>query len=163
MLSVKNTKGLVSSVVLLAGIGISALSFADSKNTKEGLTVDPMIAEKLFEKAKSNDNWKSALVTGKHAQVVFMNVSPLTNPKNEIGMETHAFDQVILIVDGKGKVELNGKISNVNAGDMIFIPEGTAHNVINLDPKKPLKLISFYSETDIPANSIIKKKSDASD
>lgn len=122
--------------------------------------VNPMVAEKLFEKVKSNDNWKLAFATGKHAQVVFMNVSPQTNPKNEIGMETHAFDQVIIIVDGNGKVDLNGKISNVNAGDMIFIPEGTQHNVINLDPKKPLKLISFYTETDIPANSILKKNTD---
>lgn len=130
------------------------------KNIKDSDLENPLISENVFEKAKLNDNWKLAFATGKHAQIVFMNVSPMTNPKNEIGMETHSFDQVIIIVDGKGKVELNGKITQVNTDDMIFIPEGTAHNLINLDPGKPLKLISFYSETDIPANSILKKKSD---
>lgn len=130
------------------------------KNVKDSPNAIPFITQNLFDNAKSNNNWKLALATGKHAQVVFMSVSPMTNPKNEIGMETHAFDQVIVIVDGKGKAELNGKIFNINTDDMIFIPEGTAHNLINLDPEKPLKLISFYSETDIPANSVLKKKSD---
>jgi mannose-6-phosphate isomerase-like protein (cupin superfamily) len=46
----------------------------------------------------------------------------------------------------------------VNSGDMIFIPQGTPHNVINLNQKDDLKIISFYSGTDIPANSIYKKK-----
>jgi quercetin dioxygenase-like cupin family protein len=133
------------------------------KNTKDSNISAPLVSEKLFEKAKSNDNWKLAFATGKHAQIVLMSVSPMTNPKNEIGMETHAFDQVIIIVEGKGKTELDGKISNINTGDMIFIPEGTAHNVINLDPEKPLKLVSFYSATDIPANSVLKKKSDESE
>ncbi len=123
----------------------------------------PMVAAQIFQKAEKNDNWKTAFATGKHAQVVFMNVSPETNPKNEIGMETHAFDQVILVVAGKGKAVLNGKESLVAKGDMIFIPEGTPHNVINLDKGNPFKIISVYSSTDIPANSNIKKMSDATE
>jgi len=41
---------------------------------------------------------------------------------------------------------------------MIFIPQGTQHNVINLNQKDDLKIISIYSDTDIPANSVYKKK-----
>lgn len=135
------------------------ISFAISeKNTSDNKVVHPMIAHKLYEKAKANKNWKSAFITGKHHQVVFMNISPSTNPKNEIGMETHPFDQIILIVEGKGKTDLAGEISEANAGDMIFIPQGMPHNVINLSQKDALKIISFYSDTDIPAHSIYKTK-----
>lgn len=120
----------------------------------------PMVVQQFFEEAKKNKNWKSAFATGKHEQIVFMNISPLTNPNNEIGMEIHPFDQVILIVSGKGNAILSGNSSLVNSGDMIFIPQGTPHNVINLDKKKELKLISFYSENDIPNGAAYKKKTD---
>lgn len=118
----------------------------------------PMVFDNVPEQAKANTNWKSAKATGKQAQIVFMSVSTATNPKNEIGMETHEFDQVILIVDGNAKVDLNGKTQNVKAQDMIFIPLGTPHNVINLNANKALKLISVYSQTDIPAGSELKTK-----
>ncbi|WP_232002692.1 cupin domain-containing protein [Legionella sainthelensi] len=110
--------------------------------------------------AKKNENWKLALVTGKDAQVVFMNITPKTNPNNEIGIETHQFDQVIFVVEGQAKSVLNGKKSTVTAGDMIFIPQGIPHNFINLNVKKPFKIISVYSATDIPENAAYKQKSD---
>lgn len=125
--------------------------------------INPVIATKIFEEAKQNDNWKVAFLTGKHAQIVFMNVSPKTNPNNEIGMETHKFDQIIFVVDGQAKSSLNGKESIVKKGDVIFIPEGIAHNFVNLSTEKPFKIMSVYSDTDIPADSIYKKKSDAPD
>lgn len=121
---------------------------------------EPMVVEQFFEHAKKNNNWKTAFATAKQEQIVFMNISPATNPNNEIGMEVHQFDQVILIFEGKGKAVLNGKTSLVKDGDMIFIPQGTPHNVINIDKKKELKLVSFYSETDIPKGAVYKKKSD---
>lgn len=120
--------------------------------------INPIVAHDIFDKAKSNRNWKMAFVTGEHAQVVFMNVSPTTNPKNEIGMETHPFDQVIFIVFGNGKAILDTKVTIVNAGDMIFVPKGIPHNVINMDTKEPLKLISVYSSNDIPTGAVIKTK-----
>lgn len=123
--------------------------------------IQPMVVTQFFEKAKKNINWKTAFVTGKHEQIVFMNVSPLTNPENEIGMEEHSFDQVLLIVEGRGKAILDNQTSSVNEGDMIFIPQGTLHNIINLDREKGLKLISFYSDTDIPTGAVYGKKADA--
>src|SRR5688572_12024189 len=71
----------------------------------------PSTISQIFTKVKENNNWKLAFLTGKNAQIVFMNVSPKTNPKNEIGVETHKFDQIIFIVEGNAKVILNGKIS----------------------------------------------------
>jgi quercetin dioxygenase-like cupin family protein len=123
--------------------------------------IQPVVVTRLFEKVKQNNNWKTAFLTGKHEQIVFMNVSPQTNPDNEIGMEVHPFDQVIFIVEGKGKALLAKQTSIVKEGDMIFIPQGTPHNIINLDQAKGLKLISFYSENDIPRGAVYGKKADA--
>lgn len=145
--------GLVASLFIL----IAPFAFADDSDSK----IEPVISAKIFEKAKKNNHWKYAFVTGKDAQVVFMNVTPTTNPKNEIGIETHKFDQVIFVVEGKAKAMLNGKESIVTAGDMIYVPQGTPHNFINLNAKNPFKIISIYSDTDIPAGADYQKKSDA--
>jgi len=120
--------------------------------------IQPMIVENLIKQAQKNENWKIALATGKYEQIVFMNISPATNPQNEIGMEVHPFDQAIFIVEGKGKAVLDGKITPVKEGDLIFIPTGTSHNVINLGGQKELKIISFYSSTDIPAAAVYPTK-----
>ncbi|MFZ0564669.1 MAG: cupin domain-containing protein [Chlamydiales bacterium] len=122
--------------------------------------VKPLVVHNFIEEAQSNAFWKIAFATGEHEQIVFMNISPQTNPNNEIGEEIHPFDQVILIVQGRGKALLNGKSSKVEEGDMIFIPKGTVHNVINMNSKKELKIISFYSDTDIPKGSVYKKRAD---
>lgn len=148
--------------ILLAILLITALSpFVSIADVSKSF-IEPSVTQQIFVKAKNNTNWKLAVLTGKHAQVVFMNVSPETNPKNEIGIETHPFDQIILIADGRGIAVLNGKTILVKTGDMIFIPKGTKHNVINSNPKQGMKIISIYSDTDIPANSVYKKKSDES-
>lgn len=145
--------------LLVSGI-ISPSLFASSKELAVNDKINAVISPKVFEMAKKNENWKLALVTGKDAQIVFMNITPKTNPNNEIGIETHQFDQVIFVVEGQAKSVLNGKKSTVKAGDMIFIPQGVPHNFINLNVKKPLKIISVYSATDIPENAAYKKKSD---
>lgn len=153
-------KSSIMSLCLALGLFLTSQAYADDKLVKSDQISKPMVAEKIFDKAKTNENWKLAFATGEHAQVVFMSVSPKTNPKNEIGMEVHPFDQVIMIVEGNGKAELDGKTFNIAAGDMIFIPQGTKHNVINLNPDKALKLISIYSDTDVPPDSILESKED---
>jgi len=145
---------------LLVSTLIATSSFASSEESTIDNKINAVITPKIFEMAKRNENWKLALVTGKDAQVVFMNITPKTNPNNEIGMETHKFDQVIFVAEGQAKSILNGKNSTVAAGDMIFIPQGIPHNFINLNAKKPFKIISVYSATDIPENAVYKHKSD---
>lgn len=144
---------LISVLTTLSTVGISEASPALSH---------AQVSSQIFDKVKQNDNWKLAFLTAKDAQIVFMNISPATNPNNEIGMETHKFDQIIFVAEGNGKAILDGKVTMVKSGDMIFIPQGVEHNVVNLNGKKPLKILSVYSSTDIPANAAYKKKSDAS-
>lgn len=143
--------------ILFFLFSLPVLAFAANPINKGG---QPMISEHVFEKTRDNTNWKMALETGKEAQVVLMSVSPDTNPDNEIGMETHEFDQVIFVIEGNANAILNGKTTPVKVGDMIFIPLGTAHNIVNLNKDRPLKILSVYSGTDIPADSVYKTMSD---
>lgn len=119
--------------------------------------INPSVVKHVFEKINFNENWKVPLATGEEAQVVMMSISPQTNPNNEVGMENHAFDQVIFIMRGHGKAIVNQKKYEVQTGDMVFIPLGTPHNIINLDSKKPLKIMSIYSQRDMP-DAIFKTK-----
>lgn len=140
---------------------IPTLSFAaEEKNASEEKVSPATVVQQLFKKAQSNENWKLAFLTGKYAQVVFMSISPNTAPKNEIGEEKYPFDQIIFIVKGSGKAVLNKQSSAVKEDDMIFIPQGTSHNVINTNEKEELKLVSIYSDMDIPADATYKKKED---
>ncbi|MBS0652469.1 MAG: cupin domain-containing protein [Verrucomicrobia bacterium] len=154
----KNRQRICFTLFSTVMMATAALCAAEQDAATSGF--QPVIIEKVVKEAQKNTNWKTAAVTGKSEQVVFMNVSPVTNPNNEIGVEVHPFDQVILIVQGKAKAVLDGKESAVKEGDLIFIPEGTSHNFINLGKDKELKLISFYSSTDIPAGAAYPKKSD---
>jgi len=121
--------------------------------------IEPMVVHHVFEKTNFNEHWKVPLATGEEAQVVIMSVSPKTNPQNEVGRETHAFDQVIFIISGQAKVILDKKEHLVKKGDMIFVPLGTPHQIINLNQDKPLKLMSVYSQKDMP-DVIFKKQAD---
>jgi quercetin dioxygenase-like cupin family protein len=150
------TRAVLITTLFILGIG-SIVSISAEESNGE---FQPMVVPNLVEEAKKNNNWKTAFATGKHEQIVFMSISPITNPNNEIGVETHPFDQAILIVEGKGNAVLNGKTTMVKEGGLIFIPQGISHNVINLDKDKALKLISFYSDTDIPKGAVYKKKID---
>lgn len=154
----KNHQRICFTLFSTAMIATATLSAGTQDAATSGF--QPVIIEKVVKEAQKNTNWKTAAVTGKSEQVVYMNVSAVTNPNNEIGVEVHPFDQVILIVQGKAKAVLDGKESTVKEGDLIFIPEGTSHNFINLGKDKELKLISFYSSTDIPAGAAYAKKSD---
>ena len=146
--------------ILFSTALLATASLAAADQDAAGSSIQPVVIEKVVKEAQKNSNWKTAAVTGKSEQIVYMNVSPASNPNNEIGVEVPSFDQVILIVQGKGKAVLNGKETQVKEGDLIFIPEGTNHNVINLGKDKELKLISFYSSTDIPSGAAYAKKSD---
>lgn len=140
------------------GTGLLFLVFFLGVSCVHAVEKEGIVTKQIFEKVKQNANWKVAFLTAKEGQVVFMNINPKTNPQNEIGMETHPFDQIIFVIEGDAKTVLNGKTDSAKAGDMIFIPEGVAHNVINLNANKPLKILSVYSSTDMPDKTSLATK-----
>lgn len=67
-------------------------------------------------------------------------------PDEEIGMETHPDnDQFFRFESGNGKVVIDGNEYEVKNGDVVIIPAGSAHNVINTSSTEYLKMYTIYS------------------
>ena len=87
-----------------------------------------------------NNDYRRVLYTGKHMQLVLMSIEP----GDEIGAETHTgIDQFIRIESGVGKVVIDGEASDIADDDVVIIPAGALHNVINTGDS-PLKPYSLY-------------------
>lgn len=108
-------------------------------------------------KAKANTYFRAVLENGKHTQVVIMSISA----GGEIGEETHPDnDQVLFLVEGEGKVILNGGEADYKTGDIVLVNAGTKHNFINTG-QNDLKIITTYSPPHHPAGTIHKTKAEA--
>jgi len=90
--------------------------------------------------AKDNDFFRKVLFTGTKSQLVLMSL----RPGEEIGAEVHKVDQILYVVDGEGKVVLDGVDKEFDKGEIVFVPAGVQHNVINTDDQ-PMKLFTIYS------------------
>lgn len=89
-----------------------------------------------------NDNFRKALYSGKHCQLVLMSL----RPKEEIGMEVHPDnDQFFRFEKGRGKCIIDGNEYEVSDGSAIIVPAGAEHNIINVSDSEELKLYTIYS------------------
>ncbi|HSX49133.1 MAG TPA: cupin domain-containing protein [Candidatus Saccharimonadales bacterium] len=96
----------------------------------------------IEELTSANNNFRQVLYTSKHSQLVLMALKP----REEIGMETHADnDQFFRFESGEGKVNIDGTEYEVKNGDVVIIPSGSAHNVINTSNTEALKMYTIYS------------------
>jgi mannose-6-phosphate isomerase-like protein (cupin superfamily) len=108
---------------------------------------------RLKEAAKENEFFRRVLFTGQHAQLVLMSLEP----GEEIGEEVHQVDQFLYVVEGDGRVELDGESDEFEKGEAIFVPAGVRHNVINRD-EKPLKLFTLYAPPQHAAGTVQETK-----
>lgn len=106
-----------------------------------------------------NNDFRKVLFTGKHSQLVVMNIEP----GEDIGDEVHPkVDQFFRIEKGKAKFVLNEKDEHLMGdGDAVVVPAGTYHNVINVSKNEKLKLYTIYSPPNHPPGTIHKTKADA--
>ena len=89
-----------------------------------------------------NSDFRHVLYTGRHSQLVLMNLAP----SEEIGMETHTDnDQFFRFEKGEGKCLIDGNEYAVKDGSAIVVPAGAEHNVINTSTTTALKLYTIYS------------------
>ena len=109
----------------------------------------------IFELAQQNSFFRKELVTGKHSQVVLMNI-PIGG---EIGMEVHHVDQTLIFVEGHGQAIINGEISDVFAHSLVFVPAGTQHNFKNIGTQE-LKLFTIYAPAQHKPGTIQKSKNE---
>lgn len=106
----------------------------------------------------SNTNFRKVLFTGAHCQLVLMSLLP----SEEIGMEVHAnVDQFFRFEAGQGKAIMNGEEVVFKANDVVIVPAGTNHNIINTSTTEPLKLYTIYSPANHPDGTVHATKAEA--
>lgn len=90
----------------------------------------------------ANENFRKVLYTAEHCQLVLMSL----NPREEIGSEVHEEgDQFFRFEKGQGKVIINDTEYQVKDGDVIIVPAGAQHNVVNTSDTEKLKLYTIYA------------------
>ena len=106
----------------------------------------------------SNSNFRRVLYTGKHSQLVLMNLKP----NEEIGEEVHkTVDQFFRFEKGEGIVTIDGVKHKIAEGDAVIVPAGARHNVTNTLKTAELKLYTIYSPPEHQDGVIRKTKADA--
>ncbi len=97
--------------------------------------------EQIEEKTIANENFRHVLYTGAHMQLVLMSLLP----GEEIGAEVHTDnDQFFRFEKGVGTVVINETSYAVEDGDVVIVPAGAQHNVINTG-SDALKLYTIYA------------------
>lgn len=105
-----------------------------------------------------NTNFRRVLYTAPHSQLVLMSILPT----DDIGMEVHTnVDQFFRFEAGEGKAILNGEEVLFKADDVLIVPAGTNHNIINTSTTEELKLYTIYSPANHPDGTIHATKADA--
>ncbi|HLR21967.1 MAG TPA: cupin domain-containing protein [Tissierellaceae bacterium] len=117
----------------------------------------------IEEATKQNNNYRTALWTGRYLQLTLMSI----NPNDDIGLEVHYdHDQFIRIEEGQGIVFMGDRKCRLDYKKRVYddcvilIPAGKWHNVINTG-RRPLKLYSIYAPPEHPHGTIHRTKREA--
>lgn len=105
-----------------------------------------------------NTNFRKVLHTSEFQQLVVMSI-PVGG---EIGREIHdENDQFIRIEAGKGEAMIDGRVIKLGEDDVIIIPKGSVHNVVNKSKDADLKLYTIYSPPHHKDGTVHATKADA--
>jgi mannose-6-phosphate isomerase-like protein (cupin superfamily) len=105
-----------------------------------------------------NENFRKVLYTAPNLQLVLMTLQP----GEEIGMETHDHgDQFFRVEGGEGEAILDGEAHKLADGDIVVIPAGTEHNIVNTSDSEALRVYTIYTPPEHPDGTINKTKADA--
>lgn len=92
--------------------------------------------------SQNNKYYRRVLFTTQEMQLVLMSLKPL----EEIGEEIHPkTTQFIRVEKGMGLAIIDNVEYEISDGDVVVIPGGTLHNIINSSDTHPLKLYTIYS------------------
>ncbi len=115
-----------------------------------------MIHKDLLSETLQNTNFRKVVATNQFSQLVLMSLLP----SEEIGEEVHSLDQILYIVQGSGQAILDGEPTVIGVGDVINVPKGAKHNIIN-GGTEAMKLITVYSPPQHPDGTVHATKADA--
>lgn len=104
-----------------------------------------------------NENFRKVIYTGKHLQLVLMSLKV----GEDIGEEVHLNnDQFFRFESGSGKCIIDGNEYKIGEGDVIVVPAGAKHNVINTGAE-PFKMYTIYGPPNHQERTIRSTKEDA--
>lgn len=116
-----------------------------------------MIFKDIENLAEQNENFRKVIFTGSNSQIVLMSIPQ----GQDIGDEVHSdIDQILVIVEGDAKVIIDGSEEPAGEDDMIVVPAGAQHNVINTGDQD-LKLYTMYAPSEHPDGTIHATKAEA--
>ena len=116
---------------------------------------EPRIID-VKEAAKENTFFRKVLFTAAASQLVVMSLLP----GEEIGTEVHDGDQLLYAVKGHGLAVINGAEEPFEKGEIICVPAGTSHNLINTGDD-PLRLFTVYAPPQHAAGTMHATKAEA--
>jgi mannose-6-phosphate isomerase-like protein (cupin superfamily) len=88
-----------------------------------------------------NQNFRKVLYTAKSSQLVLMSLKP----QEDIGEEVHDVDQFFRVEKGSGSAVIDGQAHPIGDGDVVIVPAGAKHNIINGSGTDSLQLYTLYS------------------
>jgi mannose-6-phosphate isomerase-like protein (cupin superfamily) len=104
-----------------------------------------------------NSNYRKVVYTGKQMQLVVMSLLP----GEEIPEEVHdTIDQFFRVEQGKMAVTIDGKRFELSDDDVIIVPSGAKHQVMNTGDG-PLKLYTIYAPPEHEDGTVHKTKAEA--
>lgn len=104
-----------------------------------------------------NTDFRRVLYTGR-MQLVLMSLEP----KEDIGNEVHDdVDQFFRFESGEGKVVTGDEEITVKGDDVVIIPAGTYHNIINTSATERLSMYTIYTPANHPHGTIAHTKQEA--
>ncbi len=115
-----------------------------------------MFHANIFDLAKSGTDFRREITTHKHSQLVIMSVEP----GDDIGMESHDVDQILVFLEGQADAIIGADKAVVGAGSLVIVPAGVEHNFINTG-SVPLKLFTIYAPAEEPVGTVHKTKAEA--
>ena len=108
--------------------------------------------------ALANTNFRAVLYTAKNMQLVLMSLKP----GEEIGTEVHKdSDQFFRFESGNGKCIVDDTEYLIKGGDVVIVPLGANHNVINTGSSEDLKMYTIYAKPNHQDGIIRKTKKEA--
>ena len=90
--------------------------------------------------ALENEPYRKVVFTGSNSQLVVMNISK----GEETEKERKDADAMVFIIKGQGKSVLGGRSHDVAKHDLVFVPAGRTHSLVN-SGHRALKVIVVYS------------------
>tara|TARA_R100001163_G_C5066258_1_gene204588 strand:+ start:1474 stop:1938 length:465 start_codon:yes stop_codon:yes gene_type:complete len=140
----------INSNIILFGIFIFILYYWFVNGEPKKNKFQPFYGN-IEELTINNTHYRKVLSTTNNMQLVIMSLLP----NQDIGMEIHPnTTQFIRIEKGKALAIMDSKKSILRDGDVVVVPPGANHNIINISNNERLQLYAIYTPPEHPPKTL---------